>query len=150
MTARMYSCLDVSGDGKLSVHEVIEVLGTPPPDTNGDTPEPIERAVISKEALRGLNAWEVTRLLVLYLVERSWFNILVTAIVLLNCVVMAMDYHGIPDSLAAALEPVNLICTILFGVEMLLKLVGMGFTRYASSTFNLFDGFLVILSLLVV
>jgi hypothetical protein len=147
MTARMYTCLDVSGDGKLSVQEVIQALGTPPPDPNGDTPKPVELAVLSKASLRGLNAWEVTRLLVLYLVERSWFNVVVTFIVLLNCVVLALDYHGIPDSMALALEPVNLVCTILFGVEMLLKIIGMGFARYASDTFNLFDGLLVILSL---
>jgi Ca2+-binding EF-hand superfamily protein len=148
MTARMYQCLDVSGDGKLSVQEVIEVLGTPPIDPNHDKPQPLERAVITKESLRGLNAWEVFRLLTLYTVERSWFNVLVTAIVLLNCTVLAMYHYGISDSMVATLEPINTVCTLLFGLEMCLKLIGMGFRRYASDTFNLFDGMLVIVSII--
>ena len=68
MTQRMYQCLDGSGDGKLNVTGVIEALGTPPLDPDRDKPKPIERAIVSKESLRGLNAWEVLRLLPLYTV----------------------------------------------------------------------------------
>lgn len=148
MTQRMYQCLDVSGDGKLTVQEVIEALGTPPVDPERDKPKPLEPAVVTNESLRGLNAWEVLRLLTLYTVERSWFNALVTAIVLLNCTVLAMYHYGISSGMVATLEPINFACTILFAVEMAMKLLGMGFRRYASDTFNLFDGMLVMLSLI--
>jgi hypothetical protein len=148
MTQRMYQCLDGSGDGKLNVQAVIEALGTPPLDPDRDKPKPIERAIVSKESLRGLSAWEVLRLLTLYTVERSWFNALVTSVVLLNCTVLAMHHYGIPDSMVATLEPINFACTILFAVEMAMKLIGMGFSRYASDTFNLFDGMLVMISLI--
>ena len=97
-----------------------------------------------KSHCEGSNLGGVTAV-TLYTVERSWFNALVTSIVLLNCTVLALYHYGIPDSMVATLEPINFTCTILFAVEMTMKLIGMGFTRYASDTFSLFDGMLVII-----
>ena len=150
MTLRMYECMledHAADDGKLSAAEVIEVLGTPPVNPEDLKPKPVEKVKLTKVALRGKNCWEVTRLVTLYTVEQAWFNNIVTAIVLLNCVALAVDYHGISQDTMDTLDIINLGCTIAFGVEMFLKLLGMGPRRYLSDSFNIFDGSLVLLSL---
>eukprot|EP01052_Picozoa_sp_SAG31_P011849 SAG31_NODE_681_length_12844_cov_31.703021_6_plen_681_part_00 len=82
-----------------------------------------------------------------WLVEQNAFNHCITALVLLNCAVLAADHYGIDEGTADLLETINLICTFAFAMEMVLKLLGLGFRRYAEDKFNLFDGFLVLASL---
>ena len=88
----------------------------------------------------------VFRYSVQWLVESPAFGHIVTALVLINCAVLASDHYGIEQSTADVLEAINLTCTIAFAVEMILKLIGIGFKRYAEDHFNLFDGFLVLAS----
>jgi hypothetical protein len=89
----------------------------------------------------------VAQMSVEWLVTRSWFTHIVSFIVLLNCVVLASDHYGINQTTADILEAVNLSCTLLFVVEMALKIIGLGHRRYAEDSFNLFDAFLVVSSL---
>jgi len=50
-----------------------------------------------------------------------------------------------PAILTQALEYSNLLFTVLFAVEMLLKLIADGLVGYIRDGFNVFDGFIVIL-----
>ena len=50
-----------------------------------------------------------------------------------------------PVALTAVLENVNLCFAALFGVEMLLKVVGDGLYGYIRDGFNVFDGLIVLL-----
>ena len=50
-----------------------------------------------------------------------------------------------PVMLTQVLEYSNLLFTVLFGVEMALKLVADGLVGYIRDGFNVFDGFIVIL-----
>ena len=43
-------------------------------------------------------------------------------------------------------EIANLFFTVIFAVEMVLKLYGFGCKKYASDSFNLFDAFIVTMS----
>ena len=43
------------------------------------------------------------------------------------------------------LEILNYVFTAIFGLEMLLKLLGLGLYGYIKDPFNLFDGFIVIM-----
>ena len=45
------------------------------------------------------------------------------------------------------LEILNYIFTAIFGIEMVLKLIGMGPYGYIKDPFNIFDGFIVIMRL---
>lgn len=47
------------------------------------------------------------------------------------------------------LEILNYIFTAIFGIEMVLKLIGMGPYGYIKDPFNIFDGFIVIMRLVV-
>jgi len=50
-----------------------------------------------------------------------------------------------PALLTQVLEYSNLLFTLLFAVEMLLKLIADGLLGYIRDGFNVFDGFIVIL-----
>lgn len=52
-----------------------------------------------------------------------------------------------PLKMTEALEILNYIFTAIFGLEMLLKLLGLGPYGYIRDAFNLFDGFIVIMRL---
>lgn len=62
-----------------------------------------------------------------------------------NTIILGMD--GLVDSATEdVFVTLNLVFTIIFGVEMVFKLYGLGLSAYCNDYFNVFDGFVVILS----
>jgi hypothetical protein len=61
---------------------------------------------------------------------------------------MGIEYHGQPPSLTNALEYSNLVFTCLFAIEMLLKIFADGCLKYIKNAYNLFDGGIVIMSVI--
>ena len=51
------------------------------------------------------------------------------------------------DDVESFLASVNLFFTILFALELISKLIGMGPKEYIRDTFNVFDGIIVMLSI---
>uniref|UniRef100_A0A5S6PYG9 Voltage-dependent T-type calcium channel subunit alpha n=1 Tax=Trichuris muris TaxID=70415 RepID=A0A5S6PYG9_TRIMR len=66
--------------------------------------------------------------------------------ILVNTLSMGIEYHNQPEELTLVLEYSNILFTALFAVEMLLKLIAEGPFGYISDGFNLFDGGIVVLS----
>ena len=58
-----------------------------------------------------------------------------------------MDYFPIAEGFKEGLEIGNFVLTLLFTVEMALKLGGLGLRGYVYDSFNVFDGVIVIISL---
>ena len=58
---------------------------------------------------------------------------------------MGIEYHSQPEWLTKTVEISNLAFSIIFAVEMILKLCALGFFCYISDGFNVFDGVIVIL-----
>ena len=58
---------------------------------------------------------------------------------------MGIEFHNQPEILTKTVEISNLVFSIIFAVEMLLKLIAYGFFRYISDGFNVFDGLIVML-----
>jgi hypothetical protein len=65
-----------------------------------------------------------------------------------NTVSLAIEHYGMDESLRAGLNMANLVFTVIFAVEMVLKLVALGFKGYWAEGFNRFDCLIVILSLI--
>jgi hypothetical protein len=65
-----------------------------------------------------------------------------------NTIVIAMPYYEMKDSYIDFLYIGNLIFTIVFIVEMVLKHYALSFAGYWSDNWNTFDGILVLFSLL--
>ncbi|CAK63561.1 unnamed protein product (macronuclear) [Paramecium tetraurelia] len=82
----------------------------------------------------------------LYFVQSSYFEAAMNLAVALNTVILALD-GLLPDSSANTLNQFNLGFTILFTIELGLKLIGMGPKNYISDTMNIFDAIIVALSL---
>ena len=82
------------------------------------------------------------------IIDSWWFNPLFVVLILVNTIVLAMEYDGMPKDYAAGLSVVNLILSISFILEMVLKILGLGFTEYGRDRFNLFDAVVVFISII--
>ena len=83
-----------------------------------------------------------------YIVSSPLFGGFITFIIILNTIVLAMDKSPAwPDNVDKILKTFNTIFTVVFTIEMVFKLVGLGLRGYCSDNMNLFDGIIVIISL---
>jgi len=86
------------------------------------------------------------------LVSNKWFDHLVLCFIGLNCVTLAMERpHIPPDSVERLfLTVTNYVFTVVFGLEMLLKVIAVGLfygeKAYFTSGWNIMDGLLVSVS----
>ena len=80
------------------------------------------------------------------LVESELFFYVINASILANTFALAMEYDGMSESYADDLELVNFSFTVVFMLEMVLKLIGFGFKEYIIDKFNRFDASIVIVS----
>ncbi|XP_052824853.1 voltage-dependent T-type calcium channel subunit alpha-1I isoform X2 [Octopus bimaculoides] len=81
-------------------------------------------------------------------VESKIFQRGILLAILINTLSMGIEYHNQPEELTQALEYSNIVFSFLFAVEMLLKVAAYGLFGYISDGFNLFDGFIVVLSII--
>ena len=73
------------------------------------------------------------------------FQRFILSCILTNTFSMGIEFHNQPEILTKTVEISNLVFSIIFAVEMLLKLIAYGFFRYISDGFNVFDGLIVML-----
>ncbi|ODM88419.1 Voltage-dependent T-type calcium channel subunit alpha-1H [Orchesella cincta] len=86
------------------------------------------------------------RAVVRKLVESKPFQQGILGAILINTLSMGVEYHAQPDWLTSTVEMSNLVFSGVFFVEMLLKLTSYGIVGYVSNGFDVFDGIIVILS----
>uniref|UniRef100_A0A1A9VSZ8 Ion transport domain-containing protein n=1 Tax=Glossina austeni TaxID=7395 RepID=A0A1A9VSZ8_GLOAU len=82
------------------------------------------------------------------LVEHKYFQQGILLAILINTLSMGIEYHNQPEELTAIVETSNIVFSAIFAVEMLLKVVAEGPFRYIANGFNVFDGVIVILSVI--
>ncbi|XP_042240382.1 voltage-dependent T-type calcium channel subunit alpha-1G-like isoform X2 [Homarus americanus] len=80
------------------------------------------------------------------LVEHRYFQRGILIAILINTLSMGIEYHNQPDILTTIVEMSNYIFSAVFAIEMLLKVIAEGPFGYISNGFNVFDGVIVILS----
>ena len=76
------------------------------------------------------------------------FSASTSGLVLLNLVLMTMEYHGMSDAYAARLELATDAITWMFILEFVAKILGLGCRDYWSDGWNRLDGSLVMLSVI--
>ena len=74
------------------------------------------------------------------MVNTSWFGNGSTGLVLLNMVLMCMPHAGQSEEYAAKLENAATVISIIFMVEMTMKLFGHGCADYWADSWNKLDG----------
>jgi len=67
--------------------------------------------------------------------------------VTLNTIILAIDHYGIDKDLDKIFSDLNFAFTLIFCLEMLLKLVGLGIKQYLKDRMNYLDGSVVLLSI---
>lgn len=80
------------------------------------------------------------------LVQSERFNNAITFCICVNMGMMAIDHYGMHEGLARVLEKMNLVLSIVFMVEMVLKLTGLGLISYWLDPWNGLDGGIVTIS----
>ena len=70
-----------------------------------------------------------------------------TIAILINTGVLGLDSYPITYEMQTYLDFVNSVLTYIFIAEMVIKLLGMGFRDYCNDSFNIFDGTVVIISI---
>ncbi|OUC49924.1 transporter, cation channel family protein [Trichinella nativa] len=81
-------------------------------------------------------------------VDSDHFTRGILVAILINTLSMGVEYHNQPEELTIILEYSNVFFTALFSIEMVLKIIADGPFTYVSNGFNLFDGGIVILSIM--
>uniref|UniRef100_A0A182P976 Ion transport domain-containing protein n=1 Tax=Anopheles epiroticus TaxID=199890 RepID=A0A182P976_9DIPT len=88
----------------------------------------------------------LTRVVVKKLVDHKYFQQGILLAILINTLSMGIEYHDQPAELTAIVETSNIVFSAIFAVEMVLKVIAEGPFRYVANGFNVFDGVIVILS----
>ena len=76
------------------------------------------------------------------------FTMFITILIILNTVVLGFDSYPRNPERQEIAEAINDIVIWFFVIEMIIKLIGLGFKEYARDSFNVFDAVLVIISLI--
>ncbi|KAI6201313.1 Voltage-dependent calcium channel T type alpha-1 [Aphelenchoides besseyi] len=92
--------------------------------------------------------WNMFRLSVKRFANSNHFTRGILVAILINTVSMGIEHHQQPELLTITLEYTNYFFTGLFAFEMLLKIISDGLFGYLADGFNMFDGCIVVLSVL--
>eukprot|EP01044_Picomonas_judraskeda_P005157 COSAG03_NODE_476_length_7617_cov_79.083400_1_plen_1988_part_00 len=92
-------------------------------------------------------AWKI-QVACLSLTDDRRFEKLFILLTMFNTVILAAEFHGQPDWYSSAIEYCNVACTLAFACEMAIRLCAETPRGYMKSAFNVFDGFIVVTSLI--
>ncbi len=81
------------------------------------------------------------------ILEGKCFTLITTLFIITNTIVLSLDRYPQPTEEEKKLEAANLVFTIFFLLEMLLKIYGYGVKNYFRDQLNAFDCLIVIISL---
>jgi hypothetical protein len=76
-------------------------------------------------------------------VDSKVFQRTILFAILINTLSMGIEHHEQPPLLTAIVEYSNIFFTVVFFIEMLLKLCAYGVFEYIKNAYNLFDGIIV-------
>ena len=86
------------------------------------------------------------RIMVRDLVRTDMFEQFITSCIIVNTISLSMDHYPMDQQFGDILEAINFALTLVFLIEMILKLLGLGLTEYVKDSFNVFDAMVVVLS----
>lgn len=84
----------------------------------------------------------------LSIISYKQFDYTIVAFIVLNALILSLEKYPMSDTLEDVLNISNYIFTFIFTIEMILKLIGLGIVGYLSDQWNIFDGIIVIVSLI--
>ena len=82
-----------------------------------------------------------------YAITNTITQQLLMVCVIINTIILSLDRYNQPSQEEYICQTINTGFTIVFALEMALKIFGIGIVKYLSDALNYLDGFVVILSL---
>ncbi|CDW82905.1 voltage-gated ion channel superfamily [Stylonychia lemnae] len=82
------------------------------------------------------------------LVKSSYFTQFISILIVLNTIDLALDRYPIDEEQSLILDEINMAFSMVFMIEMIIKLLAFGFKAYFRDPFNVFDCVVVISSLI--
>ena len=76
----------------------------------------------------------------------KFFSFLIFILICINTLTLCFDRYPISDAETEILDLINQICFGFFALEMVIKIVALGPKLYARDKFNIFDCFIIFLS----
>ena len=76
-----------------------------------------------------------------------FFSLVITLLIVLNTFLLALDRYPISEKESQVHEYFNFFFTACFFFEMIVKLIGLGIKLYVKERFNIFDMFIVVISI---
>ena len=80
-------------------------------------------------------------------IQYKIFNILIYFVITLNIVFMCLMRHPMSKKLENIIDIINLVCTSLFMLEIIFKIIVLGFKNWLNNKFNIVDLVIAILGL---
>jgi voltage-dependent calcium channel T type alpha-1G len=81
------------------------------------------------------------------LLRSAFFEPAILGVILLNTAIMAADGYQIHPTTASVLSSLNLLCTVVFTLEAVLKVAAVTLAEYWADAWNRFDFLVVLISL---
>ncbi|XP_048586351.1 sodium channel protein 1 brain isoform X2 [Nematostella vectensis] len=91
--------------------------------------------------------WKRFRRRLLKFTNGKVMEIFIIVCILLNTLVMSIEHPRLEDPLLTVVNISNEVFTFIFLLEMILKLIALGFLGYIRVAWNIFDGIVVIISI---
>ena len=82
-----------------------------------------------------------------YTIQYKIFNLIIYLLVTINIILLCLLKYPMNDKLSKIIEKSNIICTIIFGIEILFKLIVLGLKKWFENKFNLTEMIIFLLSL---
>jgi|Laugresu1bdmlbdd_1035124.scaffolds.fasta_scaffold33011_1 voltage-dependent calcium channel L type alpha-1S len=80
--------------------------------------------------------------------EKQSFEVFMAICIITNTILLALDKYPVNEELNNNLEFVNIVFTIIFSSEMIIKMLAVGIKNYfKGSMFNIFDCGIIVASL---
>jgi hypothetical protein len=74
------------------------------------------------------------------------FEMFITGVIIFNVLIMAMEFYDQPDAYGLMLEILNNLCSFIFFLEFVIKIIPYYPKRYFQDPWNKFDSFIVFVS----
>ena len=117
-------------------------------DRHDNAPTSVPQLLAAKGAARQFASRAMSKFSWERFLDSLPFRLFVISLVCANTVVMALERHPMPDELAQFIRASNLVFTVLFTLEMILKLCVRGVKAYWDDLFDRFDGIVVLTAIL--
>ena len=79
-------------------------------------------------------------------VESQCFVMFIMYLIIANTICLAVDHYPANPEFTNTVDAINALFSLVFAIEMVLKLLALGLLEYLQDTTNVFDGIIVILS----